>query len=206
MSKRKADFEVFLSYAGTDRDAAESILRSLTHAGLRVFDPGCMDPGIGLAEAIWDALAMSDAIVAVIPKLGTPNPNTSSELGAAIAWRKPIYLVSQENGRTRVPAYLSGHRLYPLSRIDDVARAIKRGPRPLTTEDRESLKRIYLELEIPTDRFINDPALLDKLASKFNARVHEEVSGERLLYEMIRLRKQGSWPRLQRSSSRRPRN
>lgn len=201
MTKRHEDYDVFLSYSFADRPAAETVRHSLIQAGLQVFDPGFVKRGVSLAEAIWHALAVSEALVVVIPQDGAPTPNTAAELGAAMAWEKPIYLIRQENGRSGTPSFLSGHAVYPVSRIDDVANAIKRGQKPLSPEEQDVLKKVYLEMRTPTDQFLLDPALLDQLAQKFGTRARSRIGGERLLYEMIRLRKEGRWPRLTKSSA-----
>jgi hypothetical protein len=194
--KRTPKYSVFFSYSAADREAAGIIERALAGAGLDVFDPASVDLGQSVADAIWQALALSDAVVVLMPPDGSPTPNTAAELGAALAWRKPIYVVSKDNGRVRAPSFLRGHVIYPASRIEDVARAIKEGPKPLSEDEIEALKTAYLELNTPTDRLIQDPALLDLLAQRFNSKTRSKVPGERLIYEMIRLRKQGRWPRL----------
>lgn len=196
MSKEKENLDVFLSYAHADRPLAERVWRSLTQAGLNVFDPAQIAVGASISDEIWRALALSDAIVAVIPAEGNPNPNTAAELGAGMAWSKPIFLLCEQNGPTRAPSFLREYPLYPVSRVDDVAAAIKRGPAPLSPDKMSALQEIYLEMGTPTDRFIGDPALLDQLARRFRKRTNVDVSGERLLYAMLRRRKQGQWPRM----------
>jgi hypothetical protein len=205
MIERKYRFDVFLSYAGAERATADVIRRSLSAEGLRVFDPTDAATGESIADAIWKALAKSDAIVVVLSSDEPPNPNTAAELGAAQAWHKPIYLVSNANGGTRIPTFLSGYRLYPVSRIDDVARAIKKGPPPLTPEEIERLQALYLEFNTPTDQLMKDPTALERLAERFNSGPKADISGERLMYEMLRLRKLGNWPRLGRNRLSKPR-
>jgi hypothetical protein len=205
MIERKYRFDVFLSYAATERATAEVIRRSLSAEGLRVFDPANAASGESIADAVWKALAESDAIVVVLSADDLPNPNTAAELGAAQAWHKPIYLVSNANGSTRVPTFLRGYRLYPVSRIDDVARAIKKGLEPLAPEELELLQALYLEFKTPTDQLMKDPSSLERLADRFNSRAKANISGERLMYEILRLRKLGNWPRLGRNRLSKPR-
>jgi len=205
MIERKYRFDVFLSYAAAERATAEVIRRSLSAEGLRIFDPADAATGETIADAVWKALAESDAFVVVLSADEQPKPNTAAELGAAQAWHKPIYLVSNANGGTRIPTFLSGYRLYPLSRIDDVARAIKKGPPPLTPEEIERLQALYLEFNTPTDQLMKDPTALERLADRFNSKAKANISGERLMYEMLRLRKLGNWPRLGRNRLSKPR-
>jgi hypothetical protein len=176
-------------------------MRSLAEAGLTVFDPAGIQVGSSPAEEVWHALAISEALVAVMPTTGDPSPNTSAELGAALAWNKPVFLVQRENGRTKTPWFFSGVKVYPLSRIDDVANAIKRGQEPLSEDQQEKLREAFIDIGAPTDRLLREPALLDRLAKRFRKKAGTEVSGERLMYEMLRLRKQRRWPRIGKSGS-----
>ncbi len=206
MSVREETLDVFLAYAAAERPTAEQVRRSLEHAGLNVFDPALTGsaPGVSLSDQIWQALAVSDAIVAVLPAEGDPNSNTAAEIGAGAAWNKPIYLVSAQNGRTRTPAFLSAYQLYPVSRVDDIALAIKRARQSLSPQELSALQEIYLKKGESTDQLIRSPALLDKLAQEFRAKTKKNISGERLLNEMIRLRKQGQWPKLKKRQAKLP--
>lgn len=190
--------DVFLSYSLIDKPAADVVRDSLENAGFDVFDPQKIDKAESISEAIWRALATSEALVLVVPANGEPTPNAATELGAAMAWRKPIFVVRQRNGHAKTARFLSGFKTYPLSRIDDLANAIRRGRKSLSGEDLELLKKTYLEMGVPTDRYMLDPALLDELARRFCDRTDAHIAGEHLLQEMIRHRKQGHWPRLKR--------
>lgn len=196
MSEEKETFDVFLSYAHADRPIAQRVWRSLTQAGLNVFDPAQIAVGASFSDEIWRALALSDAIVAVIPAEGNPNPNTAAELGAGMAWSKPIFLLCEQNGPTRAPSFLREYPLYPVSRVDDVVAAIKRRPVTLPPDEMSALEEIYVELGTPMDRLIRDPALLDQLARRFRDRTKVQLPSERLLNTMLIRRKQGRWPKL----------
>lgn len=201
MSKQTPNYDVFVSYSFADRSVAENVMRSLGEADLSVFDPASLHPGTPSAEAIWNALAISEALLAVMPMTGDPSPNTAAELGAALAWNKPVFLVRRENGHGQTPFFLTGVKVYPLSRIDDVANAIKRGQEPLSEDQQEKLHQVFKDIGAPTDRLLREPALLDQLAKNFRKKAGTEVSGERLMYEMLRLRKQRRWPRIGKSGS-----
>lgn len=201
MKRNYPEYEVFLAYATLDRSVAEFVKIALANVGLRVFDPANLEVGESIAEAIWHALAVSDSVVAILPQVGASKPNFNAELGAAMAWSKPVYLISQTSGQEVMPTFLSRFKIYPLSLIDDVANSIRKGPKPLSGKAIETLKNAYLKLQTPTDQFLKNPQLLDKLAEQFNAHAETKVPGERLLYEMVRLRKQGLWPRLGRVNS-----
>ena len=196
MTRTRQYYDVFLSYALGDRPVAEAVKKALTQAGLAVFDASAIQPGQEIGERVRHALATSEALVAVIASDGATSSNVAVEIGAAMAWNKPIYILQEKDGVGRLPEFLSSHRAYPLSRVDDVVGAIRRGRQPLSEADRDVLRQVYEEMRTPTDQFLNDPAQLDELASRFARRTGTRISGERLLSEMIRLRKQGRWPRL----------
>lgn len=197
MSTRTKNYDVFLSYSHNERPVAEKVAEALDNAGLSVFQSQELPVGEPVSETIRRALAVSDALVLIVPSEGSLQANSAIELGAAMAWHKPICVVRPENGRARIPEFLSAHRVYPISRLDDVVQAVKAGHKPLTPQKLATLKGIYIEMETPTDQFIREPAMLDQLADRFNAQTGSTLQGERLLYEMLRLRKRGEWPRLQ---------
>ncbi len=196
MSKTKGNCDVFLSYSLTERPIGEKVAQAMRNAGLEVFCSADLPAGSTISEEIHHALAVSDALVLVLSSEGTLGANTGVELGAAMAWNKPICVVRPENGRIRMPKYLSDYPEYPISRIDDVVRAVKKGRDPLSSEEQNALKAVYVSMDTPTDHLVHDPAKLDELARRFKTHTGSRIAGERLLYEMIRLRKKGQWPHL----------
>lgn len=199
MSKARRDYDVFLSYSLTDRPIADRVALAMKNAGLSVFS-ALDQPATGgsISEEIHRALAVSGALVLILPSEESLDANTGIELGAAMAWKKPICVIRPENGHVRMPGYLSSYPTYPISRIDDVVRLVKQGLAALSAKQLRSLREVYVSMGIPTDKFSFDPAMLEELADRFKARTGSRTSGERLLYEMIRLRKKGEWPRLKR--------
>lgn len=117
-------------------------------------------------------------------------------MGAAMAWHKPIFVVHTMTGNVRLPSYLEDFPAYPISRIDDVVQSIKRGLKPLSENEQSVLTSVYAELGIPTDRLLREPAAIEKFAQAFNKLCGTNLSGERLLQELVRLRKDGRLPRL----------
>lgn len=196
MSAKQKYYDVFLSYSMEDTALAETIRRSFVQTGLDVFDYTLQKAGKSLAETIWSALAVSEALVAVIPSNGELTSNAAAELGAAMAWSKPIYLIRQANVRTRTPSFLKKFEVFDVTRLSDLVIAIRSGQRPLSPKRLEVLQELYAKMETPTDQYIQDPVLLENFARRFRARTRSKLTGERLLSEMIRLRKRGQWPRI----------
>jgi hypothetical protein len=189
-------YDVFLSYSMADAEVARRVSSSLRAADLQVFDLAKLGVDENLQESVMQAIAESSALVAVLPPNGTSNPNIAVEIGAALAWNKPVHLVSTDEHDLRSPSFLSSARVYPPSRVDDVIYAIKQSLRPFSDVDRKTLFRAYAALNVPTDQLVRQPVSVEQLAKLFNRQRPESVSGERLLQELIRNRKRGKLPRL----------
>jgi len=196
MTTQTQTYDVFLSYSFTEASTANLVERALTQAGLDVFTPSKVQPTEDLEDSLWRALAESAAVVVILSPDRAPGSSTAVELGAAIAWHKPIYIVHGEARSARLPSYLSSFPAYPISRIDDVVQSVMRTLEPLSEEDRSALCDIYTELGIPTDALLRQPAAIETLAREFYSRRRKQISGERLVQELIRLRKRGGLPKL----------
>ena len=200
MTQTATGHDVFISYSMNNASIAGQVAESLRAAGLQVFDMTQVSPGVDLQETLMGALAESSAMVGIVGSDGLSSPSTAVEIGAAWAWNKPVYVISAEaNSKREELALMAGVRVYPLARIDEVIFAIKQALRPLSDKDYESLMAIYRSLRIPTDRFVSQPVSVDKLAKKFSELSGKSISGEKLVQELIRLRKQGRLPKLRKS-------
>jgi hypothetical protein len=188
MVDRKRSYDVFISHAVQDRALAEKLAAACRASGLDAVSVNDLGPGGKLDEALWEALAESTAVLAVLSG-GDMTPNMGIELGAALAWNKPIFGMVSEATRANVPAGFRQMKLYPVNRIDDVIQAVKAVDSTLTEEDREALIQRYWELGIPTDQYATNWSALSQLATKFTESTKKHVSPERLLSELLRLRK-----------------
>ena len=81
--------------------------------------------------------------------------------------------------------------LYTVGRIQDIIRAIEFSNQELSDDDRSFLMKLYGESRLSVDQLALEPRALGKLVKKFNDRRGKTVSGERLLSELLRMRKQG---------------
>jgi len=189
-------FDVFLSYSPTDRKTAELVERALTEAGLRVFVGRTESvPGEDWQEDIWEAMVNSEVVIFVAPSRAAMVSSQAVEVGAAWAWQKPIHVIRTGDLAEDLPSYLEHVPTYPLSRLDDLIRSTREALRPTLSEDqRTTLAAAYGELGVPADVLVADPALLNALAKKFNARCKTHLSGERLALELLRLRKSARLP------------
>ncbi len=106
-------------------------------------------------------------------------------------WNKPIYALVTEPSFTRLPTALSGISLYTTGRLQDVIQAVRASVQQLTDEDRDFLIRVYAESDMPVDQLAMQPARLQDLVKKFSSGRGKVIGGERLLSELLQLRKQG---------------
>ena len=153
-----------------------------------------------MSTAIWDALAECRALIAIISVDATPDAMGMVEIGAATAWNKPIYLVLNGPASTRLPDALKSYQVYPRNRLDEVLQKIRTEFQPLSDDDRQVLADTFKALSIPADKLGQSPKSLRDLTTRFNRKTKKQLSGERLLSELLRLRKKGSLPRIGRQS------
>ena len=206
MSKQTPIYDVFLSYPMKERASVDLVRHALKHAELSVFGIDEVDVTDDtqsalwreLASTLWRALAESAALVIIVSPDEAISSATSVEVGAAMAWHKPIYIVHTGKKNIVLPSYLAGFLGYPISRVDEVIQSIKRGLTTLSQNELSILREIYVKMSVPTDRLLKEPASIEKLAREFDARCKKKVSGEQLTQELIRLRKTGNLPKLHR--------
>ena len=125
MEKSKPTSDVFLSYSAADAKFAGEIARILQLFDLSVFDKNALPTGERLEQAVWDAMAESQALVMVV-STAPPSASTIFEIGAAQGWNKPVYVVATDPALMHLPSFLHGVPVYPFSRIEDLARAKER--------------------------------------------------------------------------------
>ncbi len=188
--------DVFISHSASDSAVAREIADGFESAGLATFHAGIVEQGDDVEEAIWEALAESRALVAVVSPDVPPHAMGLVEIGAAGAWNKPVVLIINGPSSVQLPAALSTYPAYPLNRLDEVIRAVRTGFEPLSEDEREMLAEVYKELGVPADYLSQSTKKLRDLTVKFNRRARKQLSGERLMSEILRLRKKGQLPRL----------
>lgn len=190
MVKSKDTYDVFVSYSQADKDLAREIAVQCKENRLQAFVAGDMPQGESLGDRLWDALSESRAFVIILSDVG-PTPHMGVELGAAQAWHKPVFGVVRDP-RTKIPSSsMPGIHLYPAERIDDIIRAVKESGDDFTEPDYVTLAEIYRAINVSVDQLALAPRELEKLARKFNDSTGKLATGERLLSELLRMRKMG---------------
>jgi hypothetical protein len=196
MSENKKTHDVFLSYSFDLREEAKNIIEKFSKEGLVVFDMSEIKPGENFVKEIWQSLAESWAVVVLI-KPGVVSPNVAVEIGAASAWRKPIYVIRTESaGEYHVPLYFSKFEIFKISEIGKVIEMISKDLNPLSDQEREALIKSYKRLSLPTDKLFMEPGSIEKLQNILYDESHVRISGERIMQELLRLRKRGKLPRI----------
>ena len=200
-------YDVFLAYSLLERPTAELVERAIEEGGMRTLSRADFDVAEDWQDKLWYALAESDAVIVILDPARSLPANTAIEIGAAIARDKPLYVVfahsesnyaGSETVKPIVPQVLKKVPSYSVATLDDLVYSIKRDLKPLTEKDRADLIAVYTELESPTDQLLQEPEAMDALAGKFKKRSGRHISGDRLVQELIRLRKSGKLPRLRR--------
>jgi len=190
MAPNNKTFDVFISHSARDATLAIEVADACREAGLEAVTNGELLPAADASDALWEALAESRALLTIISPSG-PTPSMAIEIGAARAWNKPIYAVVTDPSSVRLPAALTGIRLYTVGRLQDVIRAIVSSIQQLTDEDRALLIRLHADSGTTADQLALEPGRLGGLVKKFEHGSGKSVTGERLLSELLRLRKQG---------------
>lgn len=198
MTVSETTYDVFISHASGDAEAAEELARELLDAEISPFYDLIVETADDAADIVWEALAESAAVVAVIsPK--SVSRNLALEIGAAKAWNKPVFLYVNGPASTTIPSMFSSYEVFSQNRVHDLVSAIVAAQRPLSEDDISSLSDMYADAGVTVDTLATSPAELDKLTRKFNKKVGTQLSGERALRELIRLRKQGKLPRVRKT-------
>jgi hypothetical protein len=190
MARNRTTFDVFISHSAGDTSLAKEIAAACEATGLRAFTGADMEEGKNVSDAIWEALAESKAVIAILsrPEL---TPSMAIELGGARAWNKPIFGVLTSSTLSPKLINIENNRLYTAARVEDVIHAIRASGGEFTEDERDELATIYAENNISVDQLALNPGKLEALVKRFGHATGKIVAGERLLSELLRMRKQG---------------
>jgi hypothetical protein len=200
MANHSTTYDVFLSHSASDAPLAAELAKVCRASGLETMTVWDLPAGVDLGDAVWQALTESRALLVILSPSG-PTPSMGIEIGAAQAWNKPIFAILTDASLVRLPSFLADIKAYPPTRIGDIIEAIKRSGQQLSEEDRSHLAEVYGEIGVSVDQLALDSKRLQKLVKRFSMRAGRTVSGEQLLSELLRMRKQGALRR-NRSSGR----
>jgi hypothetical protein len=191
----KRTWDVFISHSLSDAWAAKRIAEVCVVNGLAVFQDSELLAGDDWEEVVWEAVAESPVMVVVLSPAGLES-NVAIEVGAARAWNKSILAVVTDPATVRIASELGDVPSFTLGRLQDLIDAIRESIQLLTDEDRESLASVYGEVGVTVDQLAFDPVARANLVKRFNKRRGKNLPGERLLSELLRLRKKGVLPKV----------
>lgn len=194
MAELDKTYDVFISHSATDSALAVEVANACRESGLESVTNAELLPRENLGDAIWEALAESRALLTIVSPSG-PTPAMAIEIGTARAWNKPIYAIVTDPASNRLIPALTGILLYTYGRIQDVIKAIRASVEEFSEDDRVILGELYSRMGTSVDQLILDPKQRDTLVKKFAKKSGRIVEGERLLSELLRLRKQGELAR-----------
>lgn len=194
MNAKSEKPSVFLSYSARDVSAAQCVVRALSDAGFTVLQAADVLAGHDVAKAVREAMLESNALVVVTAPNTPDSPWTAFEIGAAMAWGKSIYVVTTDKGP--LPAYLQQLHVLTLEDVPQLVQSLQREVEPLSHTEQAALSALYAQVGVAADKLIFNPDASARLVEEFNRRTRNNASADRLLRELLRLRKLGRLPRL----------
>lgn len=203
MSRNKSVCDVFLSYSLADSAVAAKVNQSFSAVGLRVFDPNRVSSSQRIEEQVREAMAESFAIVVIVSPNSVRSANILIEIGAAMAWRKAVHFLLHNIDKSDVPFQLSAYRMTPITHLDEVVLEIRDGQKPISADGRDVLKRLYAEEGVSSDKLAQSVPDLERFTNRFNRKSNRKIAPERILQELLRLRKKGELPRISASGKKR---
>ena len=191
MQKNSDTYDIFLIYDHRDIASARSVTENFRSHGLSVFfDGDTLVIDQRNEDRVWEAMAESKALVALLPE-DVGSSWMAFELGAAKAWNKPTYAIATSPLIYGVPTSLANVRLFSLEQIDDVIRSIANSAEPIVENDAKYLREAYAKIGLPVDQLLMQPAQLALLVKQFNQNTGRSLSGEQIMSHLLRLRKKG---------------
>jgi hypothetical protein len=190
MVRNSTTYDVFISHSIGDRDLAREIASVCIANGLQPFTNAEVPAGMRVSDVLWEALSESKAVIAILSR-SKLSPSMAIELGGAQAWNKPIFGVLTDPTLKPELASLGDIHLYASTRIDDVIKAIKASGEDFSEKERNTLASIYSDTNVSVDQLALDPRHLQTIVKRFVRATGKIVTGERLLSELLRMRKQG---------------
>jgi hypothetical protein len=194
-------YDVFLSHGAHDSGVAAIVVNSFREHGLGVYAVTTAPIGTDVQKQVREALADSSAAVILLTRSTINSPNVAFEVGAAMAWKKPVYVLYDGISPQEIPDFVKQFVVLPLSGLPKVVEHVRADQKPLTEEERETLAEVYQKMAVPTDQLLIEPSKLRRLTEEFNRQGRCNVKGEKLIQELIRLRKQGKMRKLKASAS-----
>jgi hypothetical protein len=184
--------DVFLVYDHEAIEVARRVSQTLCSFELEVFiEPAASMDQSQTEDEVWGALAESFAVVAILT-----GPRLSAwmmfVLGAAQAWKKPTYVVTEGLIEPVESPALKAAQAFPSTRLDDLGRAILRGKDPISADEVEQIKAVYSDARLSVDEMLLHPEKVSIFVNGVNSSNARQLTYEQVMRTLLRLRKQGS--------------
>ena len=200
MSAAPARPQVFVARSPSD-PTADGVVATLTDAGCAVL-PATTNRRVTSAartRAVTDAMAKAGAMVIVASADTAGSPWTAFEMGAALATDKPIYVVPVAG--VLLPTYMQPAQLVEAAAVGRLVQRLRDDAAPLTPAERDALAEVYGRFGVPVDQLMFDTPALKRIADAFSRTRQPRVQPDRLLRELMTMRKQGRLPKSARRRS-----
>ena len=190
-------YDVFISHSAHDKQFALEVVHAFRANELEACSAAelPMTPGSAFSNIIWQALAESRAFVILASSPDLPS-TMLVEMGAAIAWDKPTYVLLADATISAPEFPVSHFEIFARSSLDELVARIKQGNEQLTKNDIQHLTSLYSATGTSVDQLVLKPSSLSQLTQHFRQETGKAVSAERLRAELMRLRKQGQLPKV----------
>jgi len=189
--KRKKTFDVFISHRRVDSSTAQRVADNLSAIDLVVYDQAISSNASRFGDDVREALAESRVLLVILSKSSLRSATIALEVGAARAWQKAVYVLLVGVVPKEMPPFLQELDTFTVSRIPALINAIRDSASPLTLSQQAILARVYESSSVPSDQLARRPMALERLTRRFNNLASTTFAPERLLQELIRLRKKG---------------
>ncbi len=196
MKKKSSVVDVFLSTPASSKRESEQVAESLARAGWNVFRTE-RDVVGDFRDSVRSAIAEAGAVVFVLDRDSMTSPAMMFELGAAFGWNKSVFPVLVGVHPQTLPSLLRDQPLFDIARLSSLIDAIKAIAEPFTPDEQTRLALLYSKSPYSLDELLQRPGLAAQLVRSFNSGpTRPRASGERVLRELLRLRKLGKLKRL----------
>lgn len=129
---KKQITDVVVFHAPRDMEIVELLTQELIKAGLAVSCISTLKPDEDFLDQLRVSLVECHAVVILLTRSQMESPNLAVEVGAAMAWNKPIYVLHDGLSVSEIPDYLQRFHIRPLNRISEVVAEIAASRKPLS--------------------------------------------------------------------------
>lgn len=184
-------YDVFISHSSADSILVRRLETRLNEVNLVTYRHWRSSSDPSVQESMRSALGESRVLVVVLSPRTRRSSMVAVEVGAAMAWQKHIFVLMNNLSQEDVPAFLATYPIYTSNQIRELAEKIKRSAEPLDDVKKTVLLNLYGKYNVPSDQLARKVSVLEDLTIDFNHKTSSVYSPERVLQELIRMRKLG---------------